>query len=63
MPDSHTYVVGKALPLKNLSLVDPGLTGKGSYKIQAIKKAGIELSWDKKGDHDTYAPGPHRVLC
>jgi glyoxylase-like metal-dependent hydrolase (beta-lactamase superfamily II) len=43
MPDSHTYVLGKPSS-QNLSLIDPGLVGKGSYKIQSIQKAGIELS-------------------
>jgi hydroxyacylglutathione hydrolase len=47
MPDSHAYVLGKPSS-QNLSLVDPGLTGKGTYKIQAIKKAGIELSSIKR---------------
>jgi glyoxylase-like metal-dependent hydrolase (beta-lactamase superfamily II) len=43
MPDSHAYVLGK-LSSQNLSLVDPGFVGKGSYKIQSLQKAGIELS-------------------
>jgi hydroxyacylglutathione hydrolase len=43
MPDSHAYVLGKPSS-QNLTLVDAGLTGKGSYKIQAIEKAGIELA-------------------
>jgi hydroxyacylglutathione hydrolase len=47
MPDSHTYVLGK-LSSQNLSLIDPGLVGKGSYKIQSIQKAGIELSVIKR---------------
>ena len=47
MPDSHAYVLGKPSS-QNLSLVDAGLTGKGSYKIQAIQKAGIELSSIKR---------------
>ena len=47
MPDAHTYVLGKPSS-QNLSLVDAGLTGKGTYKIQAIKKAGIELSSIKR---------------
>ena len=42
MPDSHAYVLGKPSS-QDLSLVDPGLTGKGGYKVQAIQKAGIEL--------------------
>ncbi len=47
MPDSHTYVLGKPSS-QNLSLIDPGLTGKGSYKIQTIQKEGIELSSIKR---------------
>jgi hydroxyacylglutathione hydrolase len=43
IPDSHTYVVGNPSS-KDLSLIDPGLTGKGNYKIESIKKMGIELS-------------------
>ncbi len=47
MPDSHAYVLG-APSSQDLSLVDPGLTGKGGYKIQAIEKAGIELASIKR---------------
>ena len=47
MPDSHTYVLGKPTS-EELSLVDAGLLGKGSYKIQSIQKAGIELSSIKR---------------
>jgi hydroxyacylglutathione hydrolase len=47
MPDSHAYVLGKPAS-QNLSLVDAGLTGKGGYKIQAIQRAGIELSSIKR---------------
>ena len=47
MPDSHTYVLGEPSS-QNLSLIDPGLVGKGSYKIQSIRKAGIELSAIKR---------------
>ena len=43
IPDSHTYVVGHPSS-KDLSLIDPGVTGKGNYKIGSIKKMGIELS-------------------
>jgi len=43
MPDSHTYVLGD-ISSKDLSLIDPGLTGKGKYKIESIKKMGIELN-------------------
>jgi glyoxylase-like metal-dependent hydrolase (beta-lactamase superfamily II) len=47
MPDSHAYVLGKSSS-QNLSLIDAGLTGKGSYKIQSIQKAGFELSAIKR---------------
>ena len=40
-------MLGK-LSSQNLSLIDAGLTGKGSYKIQSIQKAGIELSSIKR---------------
>ena len=43
IPDSHTYVIGSPSS-KDLSLIDPGLTGKGKYKIQSLQKMGIELS-------------------
>jgi hydroxyacylglutathione hydrolase len=47
IPDSHTYVVGKPSS-KDLSLIDPGLTGKGKYKVQSLQKMGIELSSIKR---------------
>jgi len=47
IPDSHTYIIGDP-ESKDLSLVDPGLTGKGSYKIESIKKQGIDLSSIKR---------------
>ena len=47
IPDSHAYVLGKPSS-QNLSLIDPGLTGKGKYKIQSIQKAGIEISSIKR---------------
>ena len=47
MPDAHAYVVGKPSS-QNLSLIDAGLTGKGSYKIQSVQKAGIDLSAIKR---------------
>ena len=47
IPDSHTYLVG--LPeSRDLSLVDPGLTGKGKYKLESIQKMGIDLSQIKR---------------
>jgi glyoxylase-like metal-dependent hydrolase (beta-lactamase superfamily II) len=42
IPDSHTYVLGNMFS-KDLSLIDPGLAGKGKYKMELIKKMGIEL--------------------
>lgn len=42
MPDSHTYVLGN-VSSKDLSLIDPGLAGKGKYKMESIKQIGIEL--------------------
>ena len=47
MPDSHAYVLGKPTS-EDLSLVDAGLLGKESYKIQSIQEAGIELSSIKR---------------
>jgi glyoxylase-like metal-dependent hydrolase (beta-lactamase superfamily II) len=47
MPDAHVYVVGNSSS-QNLSLIDAGFVGKGSYKIQSIQKAGIELSAIKR---------------
>ena len=47
MPDAHAYVLGN-LSSQNLSLIDAGLIGKGSYKIQSIQKEGIELSAIKR---------------
>jgi len=47
IPDSHTYLVG--LPESgDLSVVDPGLTGKGKYKLESIQKMGINLSQIKR---------------
>ncbi len=41
IPDSHVYVIGD--PGSNdLSLVDAGLTGKGRYKAESVKKLGVE---------------------
>lgn len=42
IPDAHTYVIGKPAS-KDLSLIDPGLMGKGGYKLGAIQDAGINL--------------------
>ena len=43
IPDSHVYVLGDASS-EDLSLVDAGLMGKGRYKIDTLREAGIELS-------------------
>lgn len=47
MPDAHVYILGKPAS-KNLTLIDAGVVGKGKYKIQSIKDAGIELSSIKR---------------
>ena len=47
IPDSHVYIIGNP-ESKDLSLVDVGLMGKGSYKIESIKKLGIDLSSIKR---------------
>ncbi len=47
IPDSHVYIIGD--PASNdLSMVDVGLTGKGNYKIQSLKKMGIDLGSIKR---------------
>ena len=47
IPDSHTYVVGNPTS-QDLTLIDPGLMGKGGYKIQAMLDMGIELAAIKR---------------
>jgi len=47
IPDSYVYVVGKQSS-QDLSLIDAGLIGKGSYKIQSILKMGIKLAAIKR---------------
>jgi glyoxylase-like metal-dependent hydrolase (beta-lactamase superfamily II) len=47
MPDSHSYLIGKPSSM-DLSLIDPGLIGKGDYKIDSILKMGIELEGIKR---------------
>jgi hydroxyacylglutathione hydrolase len=47
IPDSHVYIIGNP-ESKDLSLVDVGLMGKGSYKIESMKKMGIDLSSIKR---------------
>jgi len=41
IPDSHMYIIGKP-ETKDLSMIDAGLVGKGSYKLQAIEQEGIK---------------------
>lgn len=47
IPDSHVYIIGDPAS-KDLSLIDAGLTGKGAYKVQAIRQLGIEPSAIKR---------------
>ena len=42
IPDAHTYVIGRP-GSRDLSLIDPGLMGKGGYKLGALQQAGIAL--------------------
>ncbi|RPI76768.1 MAG: MBL fold metallo-hydrolase [Desulfobacteraceae bacterium] len=42
IPDAHVYVIGQP-GSKDLSLVDAGLMGKGSYKIRSIQEEGFKL--------------------
>ena len=43
IPDSHVYLIGRP-DSQDLTLVDAGLMGKGQYKIESIRKAGIQLT-------------------
>ncbi|MEW6350757.1 MAG: MBL fold metallo-hydrolase [Thermodesulfobacteriota bacterium] len=43
LPDSHVYVIGKPGG-DDFSLVDCGLMGMGSYKLEQLDKAGVALS-------------------
>jgi glyoxylase-like metal-dependent hydrolase (beta-lactamase superfamily II) len=43
IPDSHVYLIGKPSS-GDLSIIDAGLMGKGSYKIESILDMGIALS-------------------
>jgi hydroxyacylglutathione hydrolase len=47
IPDAHVYLIGKPSS-KDLSLVDVGLVGKGTYKLRSLTDAGIELSSVKR---------------
>lgn len=43
IPDCHVYLIGKPSS-GDLTLVDAGLMGKDEYKIESIRKAGIDLA-------------------
>lgn len=47
IPDSHTYIVGNPAS-QDLTLIDVGLIGKGTYKVKSIQKMGIELTSIKR---------------
>lgn len=47
LPDAHVYLIGTA-GSKDLTLVDAGITGKGTYKIQSLTKGGVDLSSVKR---------------
>src|SRR5512139_1994255 len=47
IPDSHAYLVGLS-ESRDFSLVDPGLTGKGKYKLESVQKMGIDRSLIKR---------------
>ncbi len=42
IPDSHVYLLGQPAS-GDLSLVDAGLVGKGSYKLDSLSQAGVTL--------------------
>ncbi|MDQ1336184.1 MAG: fold hydrolase [Thermodesulfobacteriota bacterium] len=43
IPDSHVYLVGRP-DSKDMTLVDAGLMGKGTYKVESIRKTGVQLA-------------------
>lgn len=43
IPDAHVYLIGNP-DSKDLTVVDAGLMGKGQYKIESIRQAGIQLT-------------------
>ena len=47
IPDSHVYVLGEPSS-QDLTLIDAGLVGKGSYKVKSLLKMGIELKAIKR---------------
>jgi hydroxyacylglutathione hydrolase len=47
IPDSHTYVIGDPAS-GDLSLIDVGLAGKGRYKVDSLRKLGLDPSSVKR---------------
>jgi glyoxylase-like metal-dependent hydrolase (beta-lactamase superfamily II) len=47
IPDAHAYIIGKP-DSKDLSLVDAGLMGKGPYKLDAIRRLGVDPAHIKR---------------
>jgi len=47
IPDSHTYVIGDP-STKEVSLIDPGLTGKGNTRFSPCKNWGS--NWIPSGE-------------
>jgi hydroxyacylglutathione hydrolase len=47
MPDAHVYVLGNPSS-RDLSIIDAGFIGKGNYKIDSIRREGIELATIKR---------------
>ena len=41
IPDAHMYVIGGP-DAEDLTLVDAGLFGKGAYKLDAIRRLGLD---------------------
>lgn len=42
IPDSHVYVIGQKNS-QDLTLIDAGLMGKGSYKVRSIQEEGFKI--------------------
>jgi len=42
IPDSHMYLLGDPAS-RDLSIVDCGLMGKGKYKLESIKRQGMDI--------------------
>ncbi|HVN95098.1 MAG TPA: MBL fold metallo-hydrolase [Syntrophorhabdaceae bacterium] len=47
IPDAHVYVIGDPAS-QDLTMVDAGLTGKGGYKVESLKKLGIDPALIKR---------------